>query len=128
MANPLLDITKVASGAVTKDAVVVLDSVAKVLLPGGANVAKFGGVAGHVAAIGEAVRLRIAGVVDVVAGAAVVPGDWLVIAGTTGKVTPAGTTAGTVYNIIGVALEAAAADGDIIEMLIAPCTRNAAVS
>jgi hypothetical protein len=126
--NPLLEISKVTSGAVTKNAVVVLAADATVLLPAAANAAKVAGVAGAAAASGAQCRVAVAGVVDVIAASAITPGDLVMVAGATGKVQTVLAVAGTVYNVVGVALEAAAADGDIFEILLAPCTRNSAAS
>jgi hypothetical protein len=122
--NKLLEISKVTAGAVTANAVVVLDNNGKALLPGAANAARFGGVAQAAADSGAQARIAVSGVVDVVAAAAFNPGEELVIAGNTGKVQKAGATAATVYYVVGVAMEVAAADGDIVEMLIAPSTHT----
>lgn len=126
--NLLLEIGKITSGAVTKAACVVYDAAGKVLLPGAANAVKFAGVAQHDAANGATLRLAKAGIVDVVAAAAIAPGEELVIADNAGRVQPAGAVAGTVYNIVGRAEEVASAAGDIIEMSIAPSSKNSAAS
>ncbi len=126
--NPLLEISKVTSGAVTKNAVVVLAADGTVLLPAAANAAKVAGVAGAAAASGAQCRVAVAGVVDVIAASAIAPGDLVMVADNTGKVQTVLAVAGTVYNVVGVALEAAAAVGDIFEILLAPCTRNSAAS
>jgi len=92
--------------------------------PTGANVIPVGVMAGpgdpaepkearqEVVVFGDAV---------VTVGAAVTRGQRLKIAGTTGKVTPIGAEgAGAAVEVIGVALDSAAADGDLIGMFVNP--------
>lgn len=120
MAYPLLQITKIAAVALPARACIVLDTSNRATMAGAANAAKFGGVCQAAAAAGTPARIAVAGIVEVVAAGPIAPGDELMIAGATGKVTPIGATAGVVFNIVGRAEEAAVADGDIINMLIAP--------
>jgi hypothetical protein len=122
--NKLLEVSKVAASAVTANAAIVLDNNGKVALPGAANASRFGGVAQAAADAAAQARIAVSGIVDVVAAAAFNPGEELMIAGATGKVQKIGATAATVYNVVGIAIEAAAADGDIVEMLIAPSTHT----
>jgi hypothetical protein len=122
--NKLLEVGKIAAGAVTANACVVLDNNGKVALPGAANAARFGGVAQTAAATGAQVTVAQSGIVDVVAAAAFNPGEELEIADTSGNVQKAATTAATVRNIVGIAQEAASQAGDIVEMLIAPSTHT----
>ena len=122
--NKLLEVGKVTAGAVTANAVVVLDNNGKVTLPGAANAARFGGVAQADAALGAQARVALAGICDVVAAAAFNAGEELMIADNTGRVQKVAAVAATVYNIVGIAVESAAAAGDIVEMLIAPSTHT----
>lgn len=126
--NPLIETTKIANGALTAKAAIVLDNNNKANMPGGANAARFGGVCQAAAADTMPARIAAGGIVEVIAAAAFNPGELLTIADNTGKVQKAGATAGTVYNVIGIANEAAGASGDIVEMLIAPHTINAATT
>jgi hypothetical protein len=74
------------------------------------------GVLQNTPASGEAATVRFLGTSKVVAGAAITKGAY-VAADSAGK---AAATTTDKDNSIGVALEAAAADGDIIEVLLAP--------
>ena len=126
--NPLIETTKIANGALTAKAAIVLDNNNKANLPAGVNADRFGGVCQAAAADGAPARIAVAGIVEVVAKAAFNPGERLTTADNLGKVQKIGAVAGTIYYVIGIAMEAAGADGDIVEMLIAPQTINAAVS
>lgn len=59
-----------------------------------------------------------------VAAAAIARGDMVEVAGASGKVQTSAPAAGTNRNIVGMALEAAAADGDEILLLVSPQVRQ----
>lgn len=68
---------------------------------------------------GQSVRVRVSGITKVVANGAFSKGDTLVAAATTGRVDTIGeSTAYTEDIMIGIALEAADAAGEVVEMLI----------
>jgi hypothetical protein len=83
--------------------------------PAGAASVKVCGVAAFDAAVGEKVTLFNGGVQRLTASTAVTAGDNLA-ATATGKVAAIG--AGTFGQLVGVALTSAAADGDLIEVLM----------
>jgi hypothetical protein len=104
-------------------AVVVGSADHKVALPAGAD--PTGGVVGLVhrpdgttATSGAVVDVVSTGIYPAVASAAISRGAKVAIAGTTGKVKTAAPAAGTNSMILGTALEAAAADGDRISVLL----------
>ena len=71
------------------------------------------------ATAGTSVRVRVNGITKVVANGAFSKGDTLVAAATTGRVDTIGTSSDYTEDImIGIALEAADAAGEVIEMLI----------
>jgi hypothetical protein len=82
--------------------------------PAGAASVKVVGVAAFDAAVGETVTIHRGGVQRLTASTAVAVGDNLA-ATATGKVGPIG--AGTFGQLVGVALTAAAADGDLIDVV-----------
>ncbi len=122
--NPILETTHIAANALTAKRCVVLDNNNKADMPGGANAARFGGVCQEGAAQGAPARICRIGEVEVTAAAAFNAGEELMIAANTGKVQKIGAVAATVYNVVGIAVESAAADGDIVRMLIAPSTHT----
>lgn len=73
------------------------------------------------AASGERVDVALDGVAYVVAGAAVALGAQLT-SDASGRAVTAAPAAGTNNRVIGVALEAAAAAGDVIRVLLSPST------
>jgi predicted RecA/RadA family phage recombinase len=83
--------------------------------PAGAASVKVVGVAAFDAAVGEKVTLHRGGVQRLTASAAIAAGDNLAAAAT-GKVAAIG--AGTFGQLVGVALTAAAADGDLVDVLM----------
>jgi hypothetical protein len=64
------------------------------------------------------------GEVKATAAAAIARGDMVEVAGASGKVQTSAPAAGTNRNIVGMALEAAAADGDEILILVMPQVRQ----
>jgi len=124
----LLDYPFIAENAMAEKYVVVElgTSAGEVDLPDGNNDAPVG-VTQATAVADGAVNVRLAGVSKVVANAAISKGDYLVAVITTGRVATAPTitstwtgTAASTEHVIGLALEAAGAAGDIISMLIRP--------
>lgn len=81
--------------------------------PAGAASSKVCGVAAFDAAVGESVTVHTGGVQRLTASGAITAGD-LVNASATGKCQTIG--AGVFGTLVGVALTAAAADGDLIEV------------
>ena len=82
------------------------------------------GVIQDTASAGDAVSVSLGGITKVVANGAFSKGDLLGIAATTGRVDTVtamdGTWSGTEVEVIGVALQAATAAGEIVPMLIRP--------
>lgn len=124
----LLSVPFIAENAMAEKYVVVElgGSDGQVDLPDGAN-DKPVGITQQVAVAGQAVNVCVAGISKAVANAAITKGDYVVGVITTGRVATApaisstwtGTAASTEH-IIGFALEAAGAPGDIISVLIRP--------
>ncbi len=77
---------------------------------------------------GKAAAVQVAGVARVVAGAAFAIGDPIKSDAAGKAIKQTGEAAGTQVFVIGRALEAAAADGDQVEILITPFVVNLAVS
>lgn len=106
-------VTFSASAAVTGGRLVVVSG-AYTVAHAGADAANVVGVAAHDAAIGEDVTIwtRAGGVQRLVASAAIAAGA-RVISAATGKA----ATIGAGANSLGIALQAAAADNDVIDVL-----------
>lgn len=106
-------VTFKASAAVTGGRLVAVTG-PRTVGPAGADSAAVVGVAGFDAAIGDDVTVftRAGGVHSLVASAAIVAGA-KVSAAATGKV----QTIGSTTNPVGIALDAAAADNDVIDVL-----------
>jgi len=83
--------------------------------PAGAASLKFCGVAAWDAAVGDKVTIHTGGIQRLTASGAIAAGD-NVAASATGKVAPIG--AGTFGQLVGVAMTSAAADGDLVEVLM----------
>lgn len=111
--NPGQAVTFTASAGVTGGRLVDVTG-NRTVGPAGADVADVVGVAGYDALTGEAVTVfcRPAGVQRLVANGAIAAGA-KVISATGGKV----ATIGAGVNPIGIALQAAAADNDVIDVL-----------
>lgn len=107
-------VTFTAASAVTGGRLVIPGATARSIAPAGADANNVLGVAAQDAATGESVTVhtRAGGVHPLVASAAIAVGA-RVISAATGKIATIG--AGT--NALGIALEAAAADGDVIDVL-----------
>jgi len=124
----LLEVPFVAENAMTEKYVVVElgTNAGQVDLPDGNNDKPIG-ITQQTAVAGGAVDVCVAGVSKAVANAPITKGDYVVGVITTGRVATApaisstwtGTAASTEH-VIGIALEAAGAGGDIISVLIRP--------
>lgn len=103
----------VATTAVVGGRLVSINGV-KTVAPSGADVSTVVGVAGHDAAVGDPVLVftRAGGVHGLTASAAITAGA-KVMSAAAGKI----ATIGAGANPIGIALETATADGDIIDVL-----------
>ena len=96
-------------------------------LPSAANEQVVGVIQDVTDAVGEAVPVMISGITKVVAGGVISKGAYLTTVASTGRVQSApsisstwtGTSASTEH-VIGIALEAASAAGEVIKMLIRP--------
>ncbi len=104
----------VATTAVVGGRLVEVNGVSTVV-PAGAASVKVCGVAAFDAAVGERVTLFSGGIQRLTASAAVTAGD-NVAAAAAGKIAAIG--AGTFGQLVGVALTSAAADGDLVEVLM----------
>lgn len=90
-------------------------------LPAAAD-ANFLGVTMEDGLSGERRPLAVAGgIVKCTAAAAITEGAWVSIHGTTGKIKAAAPSAGTNSYVLGKAMQPAAADGDVIGVLLLPC-------
>lgn len=91
-------------------------------LPGGASAANFIGITRYAgsATAGDPIEVVTDGCCDAVVDATtdIARGDWLEIAGTSGKLAKSAMTNGK--QIVARALEAATADGDVIAVRITP--------
>lgn len=124
--NPTHTETYIADGAVTKHALVIKGTGAnQVKMPTGAGGAVIG-VAQHAAASGEQVSVAVLGPSMAVASAAVAIGAKVANAGTTGKTVTAAASAGANIDVVGTALTAAAADGDIHKINVCPSVMQGA--
>jgi hypothetical protein len=89
-----------------------------VALPGGANVRALGVTAAATVNVGDPVTVIESGEVTAIADAAIARGQWVMVNAATGQLAPIGAVAGTNYETVGVALEAAAAQGDEFLLLV----------
>jgi hypothetical protein len=114
--NPMLTKSRTAEGAIPASRIVTMGTTeSQVTLATGAADALIGVSQSVVdAADTETVDIHFVGIVDVVAGGAITAGAW--VTATTGGKAAATTTAGD--ELIGTALTSAAADGDIIEVVL----------
>ena len=91
-----------------------------VALPGGQNVRALGVTSLATQNIGDPVTVVESGEVTAIADAAIARGQWLMVNAVTGQLAPIGVVAGTNYEVVGVALEAAVAQGDEFLMFVCP--------
>lgn len=113
---------KVGTGGTTKDRLVKLDATVTgtpTVIPSAAITDEHLGVALTTQVAGEVVAVQSYGVARCVASAAIVAGDKVMFAAG-GKVA---TANGATAKLVGVALESAGADGDVIPVLLkgGPC-------
>ncbi len=117
--NPMLDLAKTADGAIAIHRIVKPGSAANDVSQAAAATDALTGVAQHAAADNEVVRVAYAGRVKVEAGAAYSDGA-LLTSDANGKAVAAAPATGTNNRVIGYALEAASADGDLVEIMLYP--------
>jgi hypothetical protein len=101
-------------------AIIAGAAINSVALPGGANVRALGVTANAAANIGDPVGVVEFGEVTAIADAAIARGQWVMVNAATGQLAPVGAVAGTNYEAVGLALEAAAAQGDEFLLLVIP--------
>jgi hypothetical protein len=106
----------VAGGTIVKNRVVVLDSTEGQVVAGSAIAGVGLGCSLNAAVAGEQVKVQTMGIAKLTASAAITLGaEVMVTASGAGKVS---TASGATARAIGVALQAAGADGDIISVLV----------
>ena len=105
-------VTFTAGGAITGGQVVEVGAADRTVVAASAASAKAIGTAGHDAASGEKVTVHMAGPVDTAAAAAAIARGAKVEAGAAGTVQTA-----TTGLVLGIALTAAAGQGDIVEFV-----------
>jgi hypothetical protein len=91
-----------------------------VQLPGGPNVRALGVTAIPTKNAGDPVTVVEFGEVTAIADAAIARGQWVMINAATGQLAQVGAVAGTNYETVGMALEAAAAQGDEFLLFVCP--------
>lgn len=74
---------------------------------------------------GRNIRTRVLGISRLVASAAISRGAYVNIANAAGQVKAVSESTGTMINVVGVALDAASATGDVIRVLVTPFTYKA---
>lgn len=79
-------------------------------------------------AAGRSAQVQVIGVAKVMAGAAIAKGAYVKVDATARVITQTAEAAGTQVFVLGQALEAATAAGDLIAVLIRPLVTNLAVS
>ncbi|MGC4076281.1 MAG: DUF2190 family protein [Rubrivivax sp.] len=122
MSNPLLFKNYVAGAAIAANTLVKFGADDNTVLPAAAASDLVIGVSGDLpAALGERVDVVHVGIGFCVAGAAVARGSRL-MSDASARAIAAAAAAGTNVNTAGVALETAAAAGDVIRALVAPAT------
>jgi hypothetical protein len=110
-----------AAGAIGAGLAVMADTAAsQVKLTTGANVRALGVTAQPSVAAGDPLPVVEVGEVTAIADAAITRGAWVMANAATGQIAPVGAVAGTNYEAIGIALEAAAAQGDEFLLLVLP--------
>jgi hypothetical protein len=113
--------TDAANAALAAGVAVVAGAAANtVALPGGANVRALGVTAIPTVNQGDPVTLVELGECTAIADAAITRGAWVMVNAATGQLAPVGAVAGTNYEAVGFALEAAAAQGDEFLLFVIP--------
>lgn len=108
--------TAIAAGV----AVVAGAAINSVALPGGANVRALGVTGSAALNAGDPILVVEVGEVTAIADAAIVRSNYVMVNAATGQLAPVGAVAGTNYDTVGIALEAAAAQGDEFLLLVVP--------
>lgn len=113
---------KAEGGVIDADLAVIQGTAAdQVKLPAAAGDRAKGITALKADAAGKAVPVIIQGPAVGTASAAITPGSFVKVAGSSGKlVAVGGETAGTTIEVVGLALTGASADGDRFDILVAP--------
>jgi hypothetical protein len=106
--------TAIAAGV----AVVPGAAINSVALPGGSNVRALGVTATAAVNAGDPIAVVESGEVVAIADAAVNRQDYVMVNAVTGQLAPVGAVAGTNYHALGIALEAAANQGDEFLLLV----------
>jgi hypothetical protein len=101
-------------------AVIAGAATGSVKLPTGANQRALGVTAAANGAAGDPIPVVEFGEVTAIADAAIARGQYVMINAVTGQLAPVGAVAGTNYDTVGIALEAAAAQGDEFLLLVLP--------
>jgi hypothetical protein len=113
--------TDVANPALAAGVAVIAGAAANtVQLPGGANVRALGVTAVLTQNPGDPVTVVELGEVTAIADAAIARGQWVMVNAATGQLAPVGAVVGTNYETVGVALEAAAVQGDEFLLFVSP--------
>jgi len=109
-----------AGATITKWAGLVTDTEGIVIMGATDNDAGFIGVAVEKAASGESVTIALPGsVVPMIVGATgITLKEYVTLHGASGRVTELGSTSGTAYDVVGMALEAGGTVGDEISVLV----------
>jgi hypothetical protein len=107
-------------------AVVAGAAINSVALPAGANVRALGVTALATANANNPVAVVEVGEVIAIADAAIARGQYVMVNAVTGKLAPIGAVSGTDYHVVGIALEAAAAQNDEFLLLVLPSQTQAA--
>lgn len=92
--------------------------------PGGAAAANFVGVTCEATSAVGAIAVQVDGIAKVMCSEQISVGDWLKIAGTSGKVMPADNATAAATEVVGQAESASTADGGLIYMRILPHIRT----
>lgn len=113
---------KAEGGAIEADLAIIQGTVAdQVKLPVAAGDRAKGVTALKADAAGKAIPVIIAGPAVGTASGAITAGSFVKVAGSSGKLTAVGgEAAGTVVEVVGLALTGASADGDRFDVLVAP--------
>ncbi len=122
MSEPRVVMTKEAEGGAIGAGLAVVQGTAarQAKLPAAAGARAVGVTGFAVGAAGRQMAVILMGMAKATASAAIVVGDPLQVAGTSGKLEKAAPATGANANVIGYALSSAAADGDEFDALIVP--------
>jgi hypothetical protein len=119
VSNPVLTKTFTAGGAIAARTLVKFSAAETVVAAAAAGDSLLGATTDIAAASGERVDVVLSGVAEISAGAAITRGA-LVMSNASGRVITAAASAGANIRTIGIALDGADADGDVIRVLLAP--------